>query len=216
MSGSTRSRVLVLDEADRMLDMGFIRDVRKIVALCRRERQIAAVLGHHAPAHRQGFARAPFSIIPRVDIAPAKVAVERIDQRVFFVGTRKSGRCSSLLADQAMDRVLVFTRTKRGADRVCRNLMQAGLGAGTPRQQGAERARARARCFRSGRVRILVATDIAARGIDVPNISHVVDYELPMSRRAMCSHRPRRALEPGAAFLSATPASGLIFKRSSA
>ena len=139
--------ILVLDEADRMLDMGFIHDVRKIVALCRRERQ-TLLFSATMPAPIAKLAHDILDHPARVDIAPAKVAVERIDQRVFFVGAKeKRALLEALLADQAMDRVLVFTRTKRGADRVCRNLMQAGLSAdGTPRQQGAERARARARC----------------------------------------------------------------------
>ena len=190
--------ILVLDEADRMLDMGFIHDVRKIVALCRRERQTLLFSATMPPP----IAKLAHDILDhptRVDIAPAKVAVERIDQHVFFVGTKeKRALLEALLADQAMDRVLVFTRTKRGADRVCRNLMQAGLSATALHGNKAQNARVRALdAFRSGRVRILVATDIAARGIDVPNISHVVNYELPNEPESYV-HRIGRTARAGA------------------
>jgi ATP-dependent RNA helicase RhlE len=135
----------------------------------------------------------------RVDIAPAKIAVERIDQRVFFVGAKeKRALLEALLADRAMDRVLVFTRTKRGADRVCRNLVQAGFSATALHGNKAQNARVRALdAFRGGRVRILVATDIAARGIDVANISHVVNYELPNEPESYV-HRIGRTARAGA------------------
>jgi ATP-dependent RNA helicase RhlE len=190
--------ILVLDEADRMLDMGFIHDVRKIVALCRRERQTLLFSATMPPP----IAKLAHDILDhpaRVDIAPAKVAVERIDQRVFFVGAKeKRALLEALLADRAMDKVLVFTRTKRGADRVCRNLVQAGLSATALHGNKAQNARVRALdAFRSGHVRILVATDIAARGIDVPNISHVVNYELPNEPESYV-HRIGRTARAGA------------------
>jgi ATP-dependent RNA helicase RhlE len=104
----------------------------------------------------------------------------------------------SLLADRDMDRVLVFTRTKRGADRVCRNLVQAGLAAVALHGNKAQNARVRALdAFRNGKVRILVATDIAARGIDVPNISHVINYELPNEPESYV-HRIGRTARAGA------------------
>jgi ATP-dependent RNA helicase RhlE len=190
--------ILVLDEADRMLDMGFIHDVRKIVALCRRERQTLLFSATMPPP----IAKLAHDILDRparIDIAPAKIAVERIEQRVFFVGAKdKRALLEALLADQAMDRVLVFTRTKRGADRVCRNLTQAGFSAVALHGNKAQNARVRAlEAFRNGRVRILVATDIAARGIDVPNISHVVNYELPNEPESYV-HRIGRTARAGA------------------
>jgi ATP-dependent RNA helicase RhlE len=117
----------------------------------------------------------------RIDISPAKVAVDRIDQRVYHVPAQaKRMLLAELLADPGMDRVLVFTRTKRGADRVCKWLRQAGYPADALHGDKAQNARIRALdAFRDGRTRILVATDIAARGIDVPSISHVINYELP-------------------------------------
>jgi ATP-dependent RNA helicase RhlE len=189
---------LVLDEADRMLDMGFIHDMRKIVSLCPRDRQ-TLLFSATMPAPIAKLAHDILDRPVRVDIAPAKVAVERIEQRVFFVGAKeKRALLEALLADQAMDRVLVFTRTKRGADRVCRNLVQAGFAATALHGNKAQNTRVRALdSFRSGRVPILVATDIAARGIDVPNISHVVNYELPNEPESYV-HRIGRTARAGA------------------
>ena len=190
--------ILVLDEADRMLDMGFIHDVRKIVSLCRRERQTLLFSATMPPP----IAKLAHDILVapvRVDVAPVKVAVDRIEQRVYFVGAKeKRALLETLLADRAMDRVLIFTRTKRGADRVCRNLVQAGFAATALHGNKAQNARVRALdAFRSGDVRILVATDIAARGIDVPGISHVVNYELPNEPESYV-HRIGRTARAGA------------------
>jgi ATP-dependent RNA helicase RhlE len=190
--------ILVLDEADRMLDMGFIHDVRKIVSLCRQERQ-TLLFSATMPPPIAKLAHDILSDPVRVDIAPAKVAADRIEQRVFFVGAKeKRELLEGLLADRAMDRVLVFTRTKRGADRVCRNLVQAGFAATALHGNKAQNARVRAlEAFRNGNVRILVATDIAARGIDVPNISHVINYELPNEPESYV-HRIGRTARAGA------------------
>jgi ATP-dependent RNA helicase RhlE len=190
--------ILVLDEADRMLDMGFIHDVRKIVSLCRRQRQTLLFSATMPPAIAK-LAHDILSDPVRVDIAPPKVAVDRIEQRVFFVGAKeKRALLESLLADSRMNRVLVFTRTKRGADRVCRNLMQAGIGTVALHGNKAQNARTRALdAFRRGDARVLVATDIAARGIDVPGISHVINYELPNEPESYV-HRIGRTARAGA------------------
>jgi ATP-dependent RNA helicase RhlE len=190
--------ILVLDEADRMLDMGFIHDVRKIVSLCGRQRQ-TLLFSATMPLPIAKLAHDILDQPVRIDIAPAKVAVDRIDQRVFFVDAKeKRGLLEALLADQCMDRVLVFTRTKRGADRVCRNLVQAGITAVALHGNKAQNARVRALdAFRKGSVRVLVATDIAARGIDVPNISHVINYELPNEPESYV-HRIGRTARAGA------------------
>jgi ATP-dependent RNA helicase RhlE len=172
--------ILVLDEADRMLDMGFIRDVRKIVAACRKQRQ-TLLFSATMPPDIGRLAAEILKDPARVDISPASVAVDRIDQCVYFVpAPAKRTLLTEMLADPDMRRVLVFTRTKRGADRVCKFLRQAGFPADALHGNKAQNARVRALdAFRDGRTRILVATDIAARGIDVPSISHVINYELP-------------------------------------
>jgi ATP-dependent RNA helicase RhlE len=190
--------VLVLDEADRMLDMGFIHDVRKIVSLCRGERQTLLFSATMPPAIAK-LARDILKDPVRIDISPAVVAVDRIDQRVLFVGTKdKRALLTELLRDPGMDRVLVFTRTKRGADRVCRQLVQAGIAADALHGNKAQNARVRALdAFRSGGVRVLVATDLAARGIDVPGISHVINYELPNEPESYV-HRIGRTARAGA------------------
>ena len=190
--------VLVLDEADRMLDMGFIHDVRKIVSLCRGERQTLLFSATMPPA----IAKLAHDILKdpvRVDISPKVIAVDRIEQRVVFVGTKdKRVLLAELLRDPDMDRVLVFTRTKRGADRVCRQLAQAGVAADALHGNKAQNARVRALdAFRSGSIRVLVATDIAARGIDVPGISHVINYELPNEPECYV-HRIGRTARAGA------------------
>ena len=190
--------ILVLDEAERMLDMGFIRDVRKIVAACRKNRQTLLFSATMPP----DIAKLAAEILrnpARIDISPAKVTVDRIDQRVYFVAAQaKRGLLTDLLADPDMDRVLVFTRTKRGADKVCKFLRQSGVVAEALHGNKAQNARTRAlNAFRSGRARILVATDIAARGIDVPGISHVINYELPNEPESYV-HRIGRTARAGA------------------
>jgi ATP-dependent RNA helicase RhlE len=190
--------ILVLDEADRMLDMGFIRDVRKIVAACRKERQTLLFSATMPP----DIAKLAAEILRnpvRVDVSPAKLTADRIEQRVYFVPAQaKRALLAELIADPAMDRVLVFTRTKRNADRVCRALQQDGVVAEALHGNKAQNARVRAlEAFRSGRARVLVATDIAARGIDVPGISHVINYELPNEPESYV-HRIGRTARAGA------------------
>jgi len=190
--------ILVLDEADRMLDMGFIHDVRKIVATCKGKRQTLLFSATMPPP----IAKLAHDILKdpvRIDISPTAVTVDRIDQRVMFVGAKdKRALLTELLRDSAMDRVLLFTRTKRGADRVCRQLGQAGIAADALHGNKAQNARVRAlHAFRNGNVRVLVATDIAARGIDVPGISHVINYELPNEPESYV-HRIGRTARAGA------------------
>jgi len=190
--------ILVLDEADRMLDMGFIRDVRKIAAACRRQRQ-TLLFSATMPLDIARLAAEVLKDPVRIEVSPAKVAVDRIEQRVYFVPAQaKRALLAELLAAPGMDRVLVFTRTKRGADRVCKSLRQAGFDADALHGNKAQNARVRALDgFRDGRTRILVATDIAARGIDVPSISHVINYELPNEPESYV-HRIGRTARAGA------------------
>src|SRR4029077_7216067 len=188
----------VLDEADRMLDMGFIRDVRKIVAACGKERQ-TLLFSATMPPDIAELAAEILRNPARIDVSPAKITVDRIDQHVYFVPAQaKRDLVWEWLADPAMDRVLVFTRTKHGADKVCKFLRQAGLAVEAIHGNKAQHARVRAlEAFRSGQARVLVATDIAARGIDVTGISHVINYELPNEPESYV-HRIGRTARAGA------------------
>ncbi|HEX4079619.1 MAG TPA: DEAD/DEAH box helicase [Rhizomicrobium sp.] len=171
---------LVIDEADRMFDMGFIRDVRRIVAALPRTRQ-SMLFSATMPGEVAHLVDEILHNPARVDISPQAIAADAIDQRVYFVEARdKRALLHKLLGDQAMTRVIVFTRTKHGADKVADHLERAGHFAQAIHGNKSQNARQRAlELFRSGRARILVATDIAARGIDIDDVSHVINYELP-------------------------------------
>ncbi len=172
--------MLVLDEADRMLDMGFINEVRKVAGLCPEARQSAMFSATMPPAIAK-FAGQILREAERVQIAPSGTAAKRIAQKVVFVEKAAKLRLlHGLLADPAVSRAIVFTRTKHGADRVARQTEKAGVPAealhGNKTQNARQRALAR---FASGKARVLVATDIAARGIDVDQVSHVINFDLP-------------------------------------
>ncbi|WP_333832849.1 DEAD/DEAH box helicase [Rubrimonas sp.] len=172
--------VLILDEADRMLDMGFVRDVRKIAAATPASRRTALVSAT-MPAEVEGLAAELLRDPVRVEAAPLNSAAPDISQRVEFVTQAdKRARLAALLRDPDVTRAIVFARTKRGADRVAKNLLADGVSADAIHGDKAQNARQRALDgFRSGRVKALVATDIAARGIDVAGVSHVVIHDLP-------------------------------------
>jgi ATP-dependent RNA helicase RhlE len=193
-----RVATLVLDEADRMLDMGFIRDVRKIVAALPKERQ-SLLFSATMPADVARLAAEMLRDPVRVEIARSGTTVEQIDQRVYFVDDqRKRALLGELLADPAYSRVIVFTRTKRGASRVAEHLDRAGVRAEAIHGNKSQNARQRALDnFRTGRARVLVATDIAARGIDVDDVSHVINYELPNIAESYV-HRIGRTARAGA------------------
>ena len=174
------TRWLVLDEADRMLDMGFIGPVREIAAQTSTRRQTALFSATMAPEVAK-LAAGLLNDPVRVEASPAGTTVAEIDQRVILSGSKaKRGVLNELLADEALARVIIFSRTKHGADRVAKNLAIDGHKAAAIHGNKSQNARQAAlKGFSSGAVRILVATDIAARGIDVPGISHVINYELP-------------------------------------
>jgi len=192
-------KVLVLDEADRMLDLGFIHALKRIVKLLPRQRQtllFSATMPRPIAALAEDYLNDPVKVV----VAPAATTVERVEQRVVFVPSdRKRDLLARLLRDPAFARVLVFTRTKHGADRVVRHLVGAGIEAtaihGNKSQPQRERALAG---FRAGQARVLVATDIAARGIDVDGVSHVINFELPNVPEDYV-HRVGRTARAGAA-----------------
>jgi ATP-dependent RNA helicase RhlE len=170
----------VLDEADRMLDMGFINDIRKIVAKLPRERQtlmFSATMPRAIAELAAQMLRDPV----KVAVTPLATTVERVEQRIIRVDrAAKPATLVEVLRHETVDRALIFTRTKHGADKVVRSLVRDGIAAeaihGNKSQNQRERVLA---AFRKGEVRTLVATDIAARGIDVDGISHVVNYDMP-------------------------------------
>ncbi len=175
-----RVSMLVLDEADRMLDMGFINDVRKIASLLPKSRQ-SAMFSATMPPEIAKLAGQILHNAQRLQIAPSGTTAGRVTQNVIFVD--KAGKMRALyelLGDPAVSRAIVFTRTKHGADRVAAQAGKAGIVAealhGNKSQNARQRALAR---FASGQARVLVATDIASRGIDVDQVSHVINYELP-------------------------------------
>ena len=195
-----RIEVLVLDEADQMLDMGFIHAIRKLVKLIPAKRQslfFSATMPKEIAELAGSLLRDPV----RVAVTPVATTAERVDQHVIFVDTqRKQDLLHRLLADDpSIARALVFSRTKHGADRVVRRLEAAGFPAAAIHGNKSQNARERALAdFKAGRSRLLVATDIAARGIDVEGVTHVVNYDLPNIPESYV-HRIGRTARAGAA-----------------
>ena len=190
---------LVIDEADRMFDMGFIRDVRKIVSKLPDERQ-TLLFSATMPAEVAKLAGEILYQPERVEIAARTVAVEAIEQRVHHLAsTAKRDHLAKLLQAPDLAKVIVFTRTKRGADQVVKRLARDGISAEAMHGNKSQNNRQRAlENFRTGRSRVLVATDIAARGIDIDDITHVINFELPHEPESYV-HRIGRTARAGAA-----------------
>ena len=191
--------ILVLDEADHMLDLGFIVPIRKIVQTIPPTRQtlfFSATMPKEISTLAGQMLREPV----HVAVTPVATTVDRVEQRVIFVETaRKRALLADMLRSSSMSRVLVFTRTKHGADRVTQHLEAMGQPAaaihGDKSQPQREKALA---AFKAGRISVLVATDIAARGIDVDGVTHVVNFDLPNVPEAYV-HRIGRTARAGQA-----------------
>ncbi len=191
------TEILVLDEADHMLDLGFIVPIRKIVGHISTKRQtlfFSATMPKEIASLAGSMLRDPV----HVAVTPVAKTADRVEQKVIFVeAARKRQVLAELLRDKTMGRTLVFTRTKHGADKVTHHLEAVGQPAaaihGNKSQPQRERALA---AFRDGRIRVLVATDIAARGIDVDGVTHVINFDLPNVPEAYV-HRIGRTARAG-------------------
>ncbi len=190
--------VFVLDEADRMLDMGFIHDVRRIIAALPKQRQ-TLLFSATMPDEIQDLAHNILIDPVKVEVTPVASTVEKIEQSVFFVEKKdKPALLEHLLQDKNISRVLVFTRTKHGANKVVQRLETARIHAEAIHGNKSQTAREAAlKNFKSGRTRVLVATDIAARGLDVDEISHIINYDLPNEPETYV-HRIGRTARAGA------------------
>ena len=173
-------KMFVLDEADRMLDMGFIHDVKKVISKIPAKRQ-TIFFSATMPTEIASLANSILTNPVKVEVTPVSSTANTIQQKIYFVDKgNKKHLLISLLKDKQIVTALVFTRTKHGADRVAKDLNRAGVTAEAIHGNKSQNARQRALTnFKSQETRVLVATDIAARGIDIDNLSHVINFELP-------------------------------------
>lgn len=195
----TETKILVLDEADRMLDMGFSRDVKKIIATMPKQGRQSLLFSATMPSSIEALAAEILRNPTRVEVTPEVVTVDKIEQHVLYVDQkRKRELLAKLLENADLSRVIIFTRTKHCANRVSEQLEKSGVPSEAIHGNKSQGARQRAlEAFRTGAARVLVATDIAARGIDVDGITHVINYELPNEPESYV-HRIGRTARAGA------------------
>ncbi len=173
----------VLDEADRMLDMGFIHDIKKIIALLPQKRQslfFSATMPTNIVKLSQSILHNPV----KVEVAPQSSTADTIQQKVYYTNKAdKKNLLVHILKDENINQVLLFSRTKHGADKIARNLQKKKINAAAIHGDKAQTQRQKAlEGFKAGRTRVLVATDIAARGIDIEKLSYVINYDIPIAK----------------------------------
>lgn len=173
-------KVFILDEADRMLDMGFINDIKKILPMLPKERQ-SLFFSATMPANIVKLSRQILKNPKKVEVSPVSSTAETIQQYLYYTNrTTKKNLLTHILKDEKIDQVLVFSRTKRGADRIAKDLKKKRIEAAAIHGDKAQNQRQKAlAAFKEGRVRVLVATDIAARGIDIDKLHYVINYDIP-------------------------------------